>query len=153
MKVDPQHLNDIKDAALDIAVPMIAEFEGCSLKAYKDAVGVVTIGYGHTKGVHMGDLWSQQEADSMLRQEVNEFMDHVMRYIHVPINEHELAALTSFAYNLGLGALKRSTLLRKLNHHDEAGAAAEFKKWTHAGGKVLRGLVRRRAEEAKEFMA
>jgi lysozyme len=146
-------MNTVKEKALDIAVPMIAEFEGCRLHAYHDSVGVPTIGYGHTKGVHMGDTWTQAQADEALREEVSEFMDGVLRYVHTDVNEHQLAALTSFAYNLGLGALKRSTLLRKLNSGDYAGAEHEFHKWTHAGGRVLRGLVRRRDEEAREFMA
>ena len=62
----------------------------------------------------------------MLRVEVDHFMDHVLQYVHVDVNEHELAALTSFAYNLGVGAMKRSTLLRKLNSGDKGGAAHEF---------------------------
>jgi lysozyme len=144
---------DVKQKALDIAVPMIAEFEGCRLQAYRDAVGVYTIGYGHTKGVHPGQVWTQEQADQMLRVEVDHFMDHVLQYVHVDVNEHELAALTSFAYNLGVGAMKRSTLLRKLNSGDKSGAAHEFGRWTRAGGHVLRGLVRRREAEAEEFMA
>jgi lysozyme len=89
----------------------------------------------------------------MLRIEVDHFMDHVLQYVHVDVNEHELAALTSFAYNLGVGAMKRSTLLRKLNSGDREGAAHEFHRWNRAGNRVLRGLTRRREAEAKEFMA
>jgi lysozyme len=144
---------DVKQRALDIAVPMIAEFEGCRLEAYRDAVGVWTIGYGHTKGVHSGMVWTQEQADATLREEVSHFMDHVLQYVHVPVNEHELAALTSFAYNLGVGAMKKSTLLRKLNSGDREGAAHEFGRWNKAGGHVLRGLTRRREAEAKEFLA
>jgi lysozyme len=153
MKVEPQHLSDLKDAALYIAVPMIAKFEGCRLRAYQDSVGVWTIGYGHTHNVKSDDVITQQQADQMLRDEVGVFMDSVLYQIHVPVNEHQLAALTSFAYNLGVGALKKSTLLRKLNAGDVEGAAKEFVKWTKAGGHVLNGLVARRHEEAKEFMA
>lgn len=145
-------MTSLKEDALDIAVPMIAKFEGCRLHAYQDSVGVWTIGYGHTKGVKPNDSIDQETASRWLREEVSVFMDTVMHYVHVPVNEHQLAALTSFAYNVGAGALKRSTLLRLLNSGRYEQAAHEFNKWTKAGGRVLTGLVRRRNEEMQEFL-
>lgn len=139
--------------ALDIAVPLIARFEGCKLRAYHDAVGVLTIGYGHTKGVKEGDVWTQERADHALRREVSEFMEGVERLIKVPVNAHQLAALTSLAYNIGLTAFHQSTLLRKLNAGDYDGATVEFQKWNKAGGHVLNGLVARRNDERQEFIS
>ena len=147
-------MSDLKQQALEIAIPLIARFEGCRLHAYKDAVGVPTIGYGSTRGVKMGDVWTQEKADERLREEVSEFMDRVMREtVAIELNPHELAALTSFAYNLGIGAFHKSTLRRKLLKGDKRGAADEFHRWNHAGGRVLAGLTRRREDEREVFLA
>ena len=143
---------NIKEKALDIAVPMIAKFEGCRLRAYQDSVRVWTIGYGHTKGVHSGRFGRKSKpttccASKLITSWITSFSTSMLRLMST-----SLAALTSFAYNLGVGAMKRSTLLRKLNSGDKAGAAHEFYRWNKAGGHVLRGLTSRREAEAKEFM-
>jgi lysozyme len=138
---------------------MIARFEGCRLKAYPDpGTGGEpwTIGYGAThyldgRKVHHGETISQEQAEEMLREEVSRTMRKVESFLMRPATATELAALTSFAYNVGTAALHKSTLLRKFNNGDLHGAAEEFMRWTHAGGHVLKGLVTRRHEESELF--
>jgi lysozyme len=131
---------------------LIKEYEGLELKAYKDSVGVLTIGYGST-GSHVkpGMTITAQEAEALLLKDVERFEEGVSAAVKVPLNQNQFDALVSFSFNLGLGSLQKSTLLRKLNAGDYAGAQAEFKRWNKAGGIVLRGLVRRRASEALLF--
>src|SRR5687767_4780302 len=92
-------------------INLIKEFEGCRLKAYKDPVGIPTIGYGRIKGVKMGDVITQEQADDYLAEEIAaEYAPGVERLVKVVINENQFAALVSFAYNVGVGALGKSTL-------------------------------------------
>jgi len=130
---------------------LIKSFEGLRLSAYKDVVGVVTIGYGTTSGVKMGDTITKERAEELLREDVKRFEGQVLRLVKVPLTQGQLDALVSFTYNLGAGNLGNSTLLRLLNAGDYAGAAAQFDRWNKAGGKVLAGLVRRRAAERALF--
>ena len=134
------------------AVPIIKEFEGCKLKAYLCPAGVWTIGYGHTDGVKEGDEITQQEADRLLASDVDLFTAGVQRLVTSDINRNQLGALTSFAFNVGLGNLRHSTLLRLVNKGDFVGAANQFSRWNKAGGKVLAGLTRRREAERKLFL-
>jgi len=128
------------------------QFEGLDLNAYQDQVGVWTIGYGHTgKDVHPGLTITQQQADNLLMQDTQSAAAAVNRLVTAAINQDEFDALVDFVFNLGQNALAGSTLLRKLNAGDFAGAAAEFPKWCHAGGKVVAGLVRRRQAEQQLF--
>jgi len=131
---------------------LVKNFEGCRLTAYFDAVGVLTIGWGHT-GVDVtpGKTITQEQAEEMLLSDLGRFERGVETAVVVGITQGQFDALVSFAYNLGLGALRESTLLRKLNMGDYIGAADEFGKWVHAGSQVLPGLVRRRAAEAALF--
>lgn len=138
----------ISQAGLDL----IKDFEGLRLSAYRDPVGVVTIGYGHTKTARMGQVISAQEAEALLREDVAHFEHCVSRLVEAPLEQHQFDALVSFAYNLGCGALERSTLLKKLNALDYPGAADELLRWNRAGGQVLRGLVRRREAERALFL-
>jgi lysozyme len=131
---------------------LIKQFEGCKLKAYLCPAGVPTIGYGRTKGVKLGDTCSQAQADAWLTQEYDEFEAGVRKLVAVALTANQLGALVSFAYNIGLGALRTSTLLRKLNAGDYKGAALEFGRWNKAAGRVLAGLSRRRAAEAALFV-
>lgn len=134
-------------------VKLIQQFEGLRLKAYQDAVGVWTIGYGHTgPDVTPGLVISQAQADALLARDLNRFETGVSRLVQVPLNQNQFDALLSFSYNLGLGSLQNSTLLRLLNQRDYAGAAAQFPRWNKAGGKVLPGLARRRAAEQALFL-
>jgi lysozyme len=141
---------------------LVHEFEGCHQKcntgfrAYNDPIGVLTIGWGHTnhhgRKFKAGDIWTQTECDAEFASDMERFEAAVKKLVKVPLNQNQFDALVSFSYNCGEGNLKKSTLLRKVNAGDFKGAAAEFSKWNKAGGKVLRGLTRRREAEAKLFM-
>lgn len=134
-------------------IKLIKAFEGCKLKAYRDIVGVLTIGYGHTGAdVFEGQVITQEEAERLLRDDLEAFEVGVARLVKVSLTENQFAALVSFAYNLGLRALGGSTLLKLLNKGDPEGAALEFTKWSHAGGRVVAGLVRRREAEKALFL-
>lgn len=130
---------------------LIKSFEGLRLSAYKDVVGVVTIGYGTTSGVKMGDTITKERAEELLREDVKRFEGYVDRLVKVPLTQGMFDALVSFTYNLGPGALEKSTLLDQLNRGDYDGAAEQFGRWVKAGGKTLAGLVRRRAAERALF--
>lgn len=149
------------NGALDLgpALTLIKEFEGCYLQAYKDPVGIPTIGWGTIRypdgqKVQMGDRCTQEQADAFLMHHVLKFVDQVQSLVKRKISNNAFCALVSFTYNLGAGNLGKSTLLKKLNAGASiAEVAAEFPKWNKAGGKVLKGLVRRRDAEMKLFMA
>ena len=130
---------------------MIKECEGLRLKAYQDAVGVWTIGYGTTRGVKPGQIITTDEAQELLEADVMRFEPEVHRLVKVDLNSNQWDALLSFTYNLGASNLASSTLLKKLNSGDYAGAASEFERWVHAGGRRLEGLVRRRKAERTMF--
>lgn len=133
---------------------LIKKYEGCELEAYKCPAGIWTIGYGHTgQDVFEGKIITQQEADSLLSKDLTRFEKFLNRVIKVPINQNQFNALASFTYNLGMGALQNSTLLKKLNNNDFTGAANEFDRWVYGGGKKLEGLVRRRKEEKELFLS
>lgn len=133
-------------------IDLIKEFEGLRLAAYKDAVGVWTIGYGHTKTAAKGMTISKVEAERLLAQvDLPVYESGVTRLVKVPLAQHQFDALVSFAYNLGVGNLRSSSLLRKLNQRDYLSAAEEFKRWNKAGGRVLAGLTRRRLAEELMF--
>ncbi|MEO0352603.1 MAG: lysozyme [Cyanobacteria bacterium P01_A01_bin.15] len=131
---------------------MIKSFEGLRLKAYQDAVGVWTIGYGTTRGVRPGQEISEAQAEALLKSDLNRFERDVSQAVRVSINDNQFSALVSFTYNVGSGALRSSTLLRKLNSRDIYGAANEFPRWNRAGGRVLAGLTRRRNAERALFL-
>lgn len=133
-------------------IKLIKQFEGCKLTAYKCPAGVWTIGYGHTAGVKSGQKITQAQADTYLKSDLKKFENAVNSCVKVSINQYQFDALVSFTYNCGAGALKTSTLLKKLNKKDYAGAAKEFAKWNKANGKVLDGLTKRRAAEAQLFL-
>ena len=132
---------------------MIEKYEGLYLNAYQDpGAGIWTIGYGHTgSDVKPGQTITKAEAEQLLKKDVAGAEKDVRNLVKVPLTQGQFDALVSFTFNLGAGALKSSTLLKKLNAGDYAGAQAEFGKWVHAGGKVLPGLVARRQEEATMF--
>ena len=130
---------------------LIKSHEGLRTTAYQDPVGVWTIGYGHTGTAKPGQKITEAQAEQLLRQDVGWAQDAVRKNVKVPLTQGQFDSLVSFTFNLGAGALGRSTLLKKLNAGDYAGAQAEFGKFVHAGGRVLPGLVRRRNEEAQMF--
>jgi lysozyme len=135
----------------DAGVALIRDCEGCRLAAYRDAVGVWTIGYGDTQEVTPGLTITREEAERRLSARLAEVEAAVAALVRVALTQGQFDALVSFAYNLGAGALARSTLLARLNDGDTAGAAAEFGRWVHAGAEVLPGLVTRRARERALF--
>ena len=144
------------DPGLSEALALIKSFEGCELSAYPDpgtGGDPWTIGFGHTgPEVKKGLTWSQAQADSALADDVAKFSNGVRDLTKgYPTSSNEYAALVSFAYNVGLGALADSTLLKKHRAGDKKGAAAEFARWTKACGRELKGLVRRRAAEAAVY--
>lgn len=130
-----------------VALVGIALHEGYRGEAYKDVVGVPTIGYGETKGVKMGDKTTPDRALVQLLSSANKHADAIRQCIHVPLYQHEFDAYVSLAYNIGTGAFCGSTLVKKLNAGDYKGACAEIKRWNRAGGKVVKGLVKRREAE------
>lgn len=137
---------------------LIKHFEGLRLDAYQDSVGVWTIGYGSTywpdgRSVRKGDrLASEAEAEALLRTTVADFERGVNRVVKVHVTQNQFDALVSFAFNLGVAALEKSTLIRKLNQIDVIPVANEFSRWTKAGGIELAGLRRRRAAERELFL-
>lgn len=136
---------------------LIKKFEGLRLTAYDDGVGVWTIGYGTIKypnGVRVkrGDKITQAQADEYMANDVSVFERAVNRLVKVPLTQNQYDALVSFTYNLGETNLSTSTLLRKLNTHDYKGAAEQFERWNKAGGKVMKGLTRRRIAEKELFL-
>lgn len=143
-------------------IDLIKSFEGLVLKAYVDpGTGgePITIGYGTTiypdgKKVKMGDKCTQDEAYSYLVHDVNEFAAKVNPLIKMNLSENQFNALVSFAYNCGVGNLKNSTLLRKVNANTaDKSIELEFLKWNKAGGKVMNGLTRRRQAESKLYFS
>lgn len=131
------------------AIDLIKEFEGFSAKAYPCPAGVLTIGYGHTgPDVIPEMIISKERAEELLELDVRKVADDVLELVKVPLNDSQFSALISFTYNLGIGALRKSTLLNKVNRGLYGNIPAEIVKWCHAGGKKLPGLVRRRNEEA-----
>lgn len=135
---------------------LIKQFEGLELDAYLDQAGIPTIGYGHTgPEVKLGLRIDTNQAEALLTQDVQRFADAVKSSVTVALTEGQFNALTSLAYNIGEGAFKGSTLLKKLNSGDYEGAAGEFGKWnkvTQNGVKVeSRGLTNRRLVEEQVF--
>ncbi|MBW4521674.1 MAG: lysozyme [Scytolyngbya sp. HA4215-MV1] len=131
---------------------LLKEFEGLRLDAYLCPAGVWTIGYGSTFGVHPGDHITPGEAESRLIKDLDQFEKGVAKLVKVPLTSNQFSALVSFAYNLGLGALEESTLLRVLNKGDYQAAANELLRWDKANGVPLAGLTRRRKAEKELFL-
>lgn len=141
----------------DKGIALLKEFEGCKLTAYQDSVGVWTIGYGWTqpvdgKPIRAGMTINQETAERLLKTGLVSYESDVSRLVKVGLTQGQFDALVSFTYNLGARSLSTSTLLRKLNAGDYAGAADEFLRWNKAGGKVLNGLTRRREAERDLFL-
>ena len=133
---------------------LIKSFEGCRQSAYQDPGGIWTIGYGHTgSDVGPGVYWSQQQCDAALAHDLEGTETQVTEMLQgKQVSQQQFDALTCFAYNVGVNALRSSTLLRLLLAGDHYGAALQFPLWVHAGTQVLPGLVRRRIAEADLFL-
>lgn len=136
---------------------IIKHFESCKLTAYKDSVGIWTIGWGTTAMAGLGIKpkrgmsITQAEADRLLEEGVSQFMAAIIPLLKREATDDQLGAFTSLAYNIGVPAFKNSTVLREFNNGNEEAAAKAFHLWTRAGGKVLKGLVRRRKSESHLF--
>ena len=135
----------------DKGIQLICQFEGLRLERYRDAVGLWTIGYGH--------LILKEEMEKLTKittgeaKDLKRTEDGVKKLLNNASTQNQFDALVSFAFNLGVGNLKKSTLLKKFNAGDIQGAALQFKSWNKAGGKVLTGLTRRREAEMKLFLS
>jgi len=134
---------------------LIEAREGVRLKAYRDAVGIWTIGVGHTSAagppsVVAGLSITPAQASDILAQDLAQFEHAVEAAVNMPLADHEFDALVSLAFNIGAQAFSRSTLVRRLNAGDRAGAAEAFLMWANAGGKPL--LLARRKAERKQFL-
>jgi lysozyme len=128
---------------------LLKKFEGCKLKAYYCPAGVCTIGYGHTSAagapqVVDGMTITQADAEDILKRDIVKYEIAVMDLVKVKLTQNQFDVLVDFAYNAGVGNLKSSTMLKKVNAGDLDAVPAELMKWTKGGGKVLPGLVRRR---------
>ncbi len=121
---------------------LIQAHEGLRLRAYLDSASVPTIGYGSTKGVQMGDEITETQALELLEADVERHADGVREAVDASLNQNQFDALVSFAFNVGVGALKSSTLLRKLNRGDYQGAADELLRWHYAGAACWRSVAR-----------
>jgi lysozyme len=131
-----------------LGVGTITQWEGFEPTAYKDIVGVKTIGYGSTKGVKAGDTITEPEARKRLEQEIkDEYQAAVHRCIRVPLHQYEFDAFVSLAYNIGGTRFCSSTLVKRANERDYGSACAEILRWNRAGGRVVQGLVNRRRDE------
>jgi lysozyme len=127
---------------------LIRRFEGCRLRAYICPAGVWTIGWGATgRGVFPGAVWTQSQADARLYQDAQVFVAAVLK-ASPSLTGGALCAIADFAYNLGAGAYRGSTLRRCIDAGDMEGAKRQLARWVHGGGRVLPGLVLRRAAES-----
>ena len=146
------------------AYVLIHTFEGCRLLAYKCPSGVWTIGWGHTAGVYEGMTITREQANELLKKDVAIFEDHLNYALGLddagrmpnglPISQHQFDALLSFTFNIGIGNLARSTLLRKVKANPkDPSIRGEFSRWVCGGGKRLPGLVRRRKMEADLYFS
>jgi lysozyme len=141
----------------DRGFALICEFEGCRTAAYQDAVGVWTIGYGHTSAAGLpcvapGLTVTRAEATGILMRDLETFSAGVKSAITTQLNDNQFSALVSFAFNVGLGNFRSSSVLRSVNACCFDQVPADLALWVKAGGKVLPGLIRRRAAEAALFM-
>lgn len=136
---------------------LIKSFEGCKLVAYQCSAGRWTIGYGNTffedsTPVKPGDRITQAKAEQLFELIVGNFADKVAKEIKTILTENQFSAIVSLAYNIGIGNLQKSTLLKKVNFNpNDPTIRAEFAKWNKAAGKVLAGLTRRREAESKLY--
>lgn len=151
MQIKIKHLITGGAGAVAIAAALLGGhdgLEGRRYTPYRDVAGVLTVCDGHTgKDIIPGKRYTDAECDALLEKDLKRVKAQVDPLIKVSIPESERAAFYSFAYNVGTGAFARSTLLKKLNAGDHAGACNELKRWTYAGGRQWKGLMTRREIE------
>lgn len=140
-------------------IQMIQEFEGFKTNAYKDVVGVWTIGYGNTyyqdgTKVKRGDKITKEEAEELLTHVVQKFADEVSEVVTAKLNDCQFGAVVSLVYNIGVNAFKRSTILKKINADpNDSSIHKEFKRWVKAGGMTVNGLAIRRQKESAYYFS
>ena len=156
--VNDNHIGLARDTMMvsPVGIEMICGFEGLHLSAYDDGVGVWSIGFGTTVypngvKVKVGDVCTLEQAKAYMAHDLKKFEQVVVHAVQVVIVQNQFDALVSLTYNIGAGAFRNSTLLKKLNASDYYGASAQFDVWNKAGGRVLQGLINRRAVERKIF--
>jgi len=132
-------------------VDLLTHFEGLRLEAYQDSVGVWTIGYGHTKGVTPSMKITESQANNLLKTELIEYQNYINEMVEVKLSQCQFDALVCWVYNLGPTNFKSSTLLTLLNQEVKFQIPEQIRRWNRAGGKILKGLVRRREAEALMF--
>lgn len=134
-------------------IELIKAHEGLRLKAYRCPANVLTIGYGHTgEDVYEGKIITELEAENLLVADIVKFSRGVRNFVRSSINQNQFDSLVSFAYNVGLGNFRSSTLLKKVNKNpNDPSIDFEFKKWVWAKGKKLPGLIKRREEESNLY--
>ena len=138
-------------------IDLIKHYEGLRLKAYVCSAGVLTIGYGTTiypngNFVKLGDICTLEQAETYLKNDLKRFESAVNRLVGLPINQNQFDALVCFTYNVGVGNLQSSTLLKMINLNRFEEASLQFERWNKAGGKELKGLTLRRLAEKKLFL-
>ena len=139
-------------------IELIKKWEGLRLKAYKDPIGILTIGYGHTSAagepkVKAGMVITQEQAEEILINDLRVFEAGVQKLLKRNPTENQFAAMVSLAFNIGLGNFAKSSVLARFNEGRFTDAGYCFGLWNKAGGKVLQGLINRRADEARLFMS
>lgn len=136
----------------DNGIALIKKFEGCKLVAYRDSVGIPTIGIGHTRGVKMGMKITEQQAEDFLREDIS-LCEKVLNNIKCTFTQNEYDALCSWVFNLGVGNFTKSTMYKRiLSNVSKDSVTDEMVKWVYAGGRSLLGLKRRRVAEANVFI-
>jgi lysozyme len=139
-------------------INLIKRFEGVRSRPYRCSAKLWTVGVGHLigNGKSLPEAWNrtftEEEINALLIRDLNRFERGIRMYIKVPLRQCEYDSLCSFAFNLGLGTLQRSTLRQKINRNDKEGAAKEILKYCRAGGKIIRGLQIRREAEYRMFL-
>lgn len=134
-------------AVIALSTPFIAKWEGLELVAYKDIVGVPTVCYGETRDVKMGDSYTKEDCEEMLRKSVTEYYVGLQKYMtnpDIPIGVQ--ASLLELAYNVGIKAAGESTMMRLANAGYYKSACEQLDRWVKAGGGTVKGLVNRRAD-------
>lgn len=134
-------------------IDLVKGFEGFKAEAYKCPAGVWTVGYGTTENVYPGDVVNEQEAEQLLLEDLVDAAKAIDELVDIEITQRQYDALTSFVYNVGREAFRQSTMLKLINGGNMKAAALQFQRWTKANGKVLAGLVKRRAKEKALFEA
>ena len=149
---------ELDESLSDNGMRLLEQFEGLRLEAYLDSAGIATIGWGSIKypngnKVKLGDKITKAQAKQYKLHDLKEFESTVNTSVKVPLTQNQYDALVSLSYNIGSGAFKNSTLLKKLNSGDYKGAAEQFLVWNKVNSKRVQGLVNRREAERKLFLS